>query len=127
MFFPEGQVRVHVYGRPADMRKSFNGLYALTRHEMGQDPMNGHLFAFINRRATQMKVLYWDRTGFCVWAKRLERGRFVSRWANLRTREMDWTGLKLLLEGIEPKVIKQRYQHPATRASMPNNFGLNLP
>lgn len=127
MFFPEGQVRVHVYGRPADMRKSFNGLYALTRHEMGQDPMNGHLFAFINRRATQMKVLYWDRTGFCVWAKRLERGRFVSRWANLRTREMDWTGLKLLLEGIEPKVIKQRYQHPTTRASMPNNFGLNLP
>ena len=41
MFFPEGQVRVHVYGRPVDMRKSFDGLYALTRQELGQDPLNG--------------------------------------------------------------------------------------
>ena len=53
MFFPEGQVRVHVYGKPADMRKSFDGLYALTRHELGLDPLSGHLFAFINRRADQ--------------------------------------------------------------------------
>jgi transposase len=78
MFFPEGQVRVHVYGRPVDMRKSYDGLYALTRQELGQDPLSGRLFVFINRRATQMKVLYWDRTGFCVWAKRLEQGRFLS-------------------------------------------------
>lgn len=109
MFFPEGRVRVHVYGRPADMRKSFDGLYALTRQELGQDPLSGHLFVFINRRATQMKVLYWDRTGFCLWAKRLERGRFLSDWRKVATREMDWTGLKLLLEGIEAKVVKKRY------------------
>lgn len=110
MFFPEGQVRVHVYGRPADMRKSFDGLYALTRQELRQDPLSGHLFVFINRRATQMKVLYWDRTGFCVWAKRLEQGRFLSDWRKVATREMDWTGLKLLLEGIEAKVVKKRYK-----------------
>lgn len=109
MFFPEGQVRVHVYGRPTDMRKSFDGLYALTRHELGQDPTSGHLFVFISRRATQMKVLYWDRTGFCVWAKRLEQGRFVSDWGRVATQEMDWTGLKLLLEGIEAKTYKKRY------------------
>lgn len=112
MFFPEGQVRVHVYGRPADMRKSFDGLYALTRQELRQDPLSGHLFVFINRRATQMKVLYWDRTGFCVWAKRLEQGRFLSDWRKVATREIDWTGLKLLLEGIEPKVVKKRYKRP---------------
>lgn len=112
MFFPEGQVRVHVYGRPADMRKSFDGLYALTRQELRQDPLSGHLFVFINRRATQMKVLYWDRTGFCVWAKRLEQGRFLSDWRKVATREMDWTGLKLLLEGIEAKVVKKRYKRP---------------
>lgn len=53
MFFPEGQVRVHVYGRPTDMRKSFDGLYALARHELGQDPLSGRLFAFINRRANR--------------------------------------------------------------------------
>ncbi|MHB1239524.1 MAG: IS66 family insertion sequence element accessory protein TnpB [Gammaproteobacteria bacterium] len=58
MFFPEGQVRVHVYGRPTDMRKSFDGLYALARHELGQDPLSGRLFAFINRRANQ--------TTFCI-------------------------------------------------------------
>ena len=68
MFFPEGAVRVHVYGQPVDMRKSFDGLYALTRQALGCDPLSGELFVFINRRGTQMKVLYWDRTGFCVWA-----------------------------------------------------------
>lgn len=111
MFFPEGQVRVHVYGRPVDMRKSYDGRYALTRQELGQDPLSGRLFVFINRRATQMKVLYWDRTGFCLWAKRLEQGRFLSDWNKVTTREMDWTGLKLLLEGIEAKVVRKRYQH----------------
>lgn len=110
MFFPEGQVRVHVYGRPTDMRKSFDGLYALTRHELRQDPTSGRLFVFINRRATQMKVLYWDRSGFCVWAKRLEEGRFLSDWNKVTTQEMDWTGLKLLLEGIEAKRYKKRYR-----------------
>ena len=112
MFFPEGQVRVHVYDRPVDMRKSYDGLYALTRHELGQDPLSGRLFVFINRRATQMKVLYWDRTGFCLWAKRLERGRFLSDWRTVTTREMDWTGLKLLLEGIEAVRHKKRFERP---------------
>ena len=111
MFFPEGQIRVHVYGRPTDMRKSFDGLYALTRQELVQDPMSGRLFVFINRRATQMKVLYWDRTGFCVWGKRLEQGRFLSDWRKVTTREMDLTGLKLLLEGIEVKVARKRYKY----------------
>jgi transposase len=52
--------------------------------------------------------------GSCVWAKRLEQGRFVSDWGRVSTREMDWTGLKLLLEGIEPRVIKKRYNHTTT-------------
>jgi transposase len=124
MFFPEGQVRVHVYGKPADMRKSFDGLYALTRQELGADPMSGQLFAFINRRATQMKVLYWDRTGFCVWAKRLEQGRFLSDWRRVSTREMDWTGLKLLLEGIEPKAMRKRYKDSAANVANPNRLSI---
>lgn len=117
MFFPEGQVRVHLYGQPVDMRCSFDGLYALTRHELGLDPLSGALFVFINRRGTQMKVLYWDRSGFCVWAKRLERGRFVGDWSRVATREMDWTGLKLLLEGIEPKQVRRRYRHDSSMSS----------
>lgn len=114
MFFPEGQVRVFVYGEPVSMRLSFDGLYALTRHAMQQDPLSGHLFTFINRRATQLKVLYFDRTGLCVWSKRLERGRLLSDWTTMSTREMDWTGLKLLLEGIEPKRVRLRYKHGAS-------------
>ncbi len=112
MFFPEGSVRVHVYGKPVDMRKSFDGLYAITRQALGCDPLSGALFVFVNRRGTQMKVLYWDRTGFCVWAKRLERGRFISDWGRTLTRETDWTGLKLLLEGIEPARRKRRFALP---------------
>ena len=112
MFFPEGQVRVVLYGQPVSMRLSFDGLYALAGHVLHQDPPSGNLFAFINRRATQIKVLYFDRNGLCVWAKRLEQGRLVSNWANVESCEIDWTGLKLLLEGIEPKQVRRRYKKP---------------
>ena len=113
MFFPEGQVRVFVYGEPVNMRLSFDGLYALARNKMSQDPLTGHLFAFINRRATQIKVLYFDRTGLCVWSKRLEEGRLIVDWRDVATREMDWTSLKLLIEGIEPKRVRKRYKMPS--------------
>jgi transposase len=110
MFFPEGQVRVFLYGQPVSMRLSFDGSYALTRNSLGQDPLSGNLFAFINRKATQIKVLYFDRTGLCVWGKRLEQGKLIGNWDAVVTREMDWTGLKLLLEGIEPKRVRKRYK-----------------
>ena len=116
MFFPEGQVRVFVYGRPVNMRLSYDGLYALARHTMGQDPLSGNLFAFINRRANQIKVLYFDRSGWCIWSKRLEQGRLLSDWGTVSTREMDWTGLKLLLEGIEPAQVRRRYKKPLSAA-----------
>lgn len=113
MFFPEGQIRVFVYGKPVNMRLSYDGLYALAKHTMQQNPLSGNLFAFINRRANQIKVLYFDRSGWCVWAKRLEQGRLLSNWEAVSTREMDWTGLKLLLEGIEPKRVRRRYENTA--------------
>jgi transposase len=113
MFFAEGQIRVYLYGAPADMRKSFDGLQALTRHAMGLDPLDGALYVFVNRRGTQVRVLYFDRSGFCIWAKRLEAGRFISNWSTVRTSEMSWTQLKLLLEGIEPGRVRKRYRHLA--------------
>lgn len=112
MFFPEGNIQIKLYGQPVDMRKSFDGLTAIARHAMHMNPLSGVLFVFINRRANQMKVLYWDRTGFCVWAKRLERGRFISNWNNVHSQEMDWTALKLMLEGIEPARQRLRYRTP---------------
>ena len=114
MFFPEGQIRVFLYGQPADLRKSFDGLQALTRHAMGQDPLNGSLYVFVNRRGAQIRVLYFDRSGFCLWSKRLEAGRFISDWRTVRTREMNWTQLKLLLEGIEPGRQRKRYRQAPT-------------
>ncbi len=91
------------------MRKSFDGLSALVRQFLAQDPLSGHCFVFVNRRATQMKVIYWDRTGYCLWAKRLERGQFW-HWQRPPEAEMDWTGLKLLLEGIEGTRKRRRYR-----------------
>jgi len=110
MFFPEGQGQVPVDGRPVDLRQSFAGLYALTRRELNQEPLSGRLCVFINRRVTQKKVLYGDRTGFRLWAKRLEAGRFLSDWSRAATREMDGAGLKLLREGIEAKLVRKRYR-----------------
>lgn len=90
MFFPEGQIRVFVYGRPVSMRLSYDGLYALAKHTMQLDPLSGNLFAFINRRANQIKVLYFDRSGWCVWAKRLEQGRLLGSWDTVARAK--WTG-----------------------------------
>ena len=111
MFFAEGQIRVYLYGQPTDMRRSFDGLQALARHAMGREPLDGALYVFVNRRGAQVRVLYFDRSGFCVWSKRLEAGRFISDWRYVRTCEMNWTELKLLLEGIEPSRQRKRYCH----------------
>ena len=116
MFFAEAQIRVHLFGQPADMRKSFNGLQALARHAMGADPLDGALYVFVNRRGSQLKCLYFDRSGFCIWAKRLESGRFISDWRAVRTRQMDWTGLKLMLEGLEGKRVRRRFSLPSMAA-----------
>jgi transposase len=113
MFFAEGQIRVHLYGQPADMRKSYDGLQALVRHAMVREPLDGALYVFVNRRGTQLKCLYFDRSGFCIWAKRLEAGRFVSDWRRIHTQEMDWTALKLLLEGLEGRRVRKRFAMPS--------------
>lgn len=111
MFFPEGRIRVQLYGEPCDMRQSFDGLQALVRHGLHADPLDGGLYAFVNRRATQMRVLYFDRSGFCIWSKRLEAGRFISDWRQVRTRLMDWTELKLMLEGMEVTRRRKRFRY----------------
>jgi transposase len=111
MFFPESRVRVYLYGQPVDMRKSFDGLYAVARAAFPQDPTGGDLYVFVNRSGTQIKVLYFDRSGWCVWSKRLEAGRFVGDWSKVHTHEIDCTRLKLLLEGIEPRRYLKRYRH----------------
>lgn len=107
MFFPEGQVRVWLCTEPTDMRKSFDGLSGMVKHQLGENPLSGELFVFINRRKTQMKVLYFDRSGYCIWSKRLVQGQFNYQASASGKRALDWLQLKLLLEGIEVKKLRQ--------------------
>ena len=117
VFFPEGNVRVFLHERPVDMRKSFTGLYALAKHVLQEDPLAGGLFVFVNRRGNYVKCLYWDRTGFCLWAKRLERGVFVRRHSGALKREMGYMDLKLLLEGIEIDEVRRRKRFALKRCA----------
>lgn len=91
--------RVLVFGRPVDMRNGFSGLAALVREGLGQNPLSGDLFVFLNRRGTLLKALVWDRTGFVLIAKRLERGTFRLRSMGERL-EIDRQNFELLLDGI---------------------------
>jgi transposase len=113
MFLPEADIRIWLCTQPTDMRKSFNGLSALVKSQLEEDPLSGQLFAFINKRKTQMKVLYFDRTGYCIWAKRLEQGQFNFQSKSKGKKLLSWMQLKLLLEGIKIEKHRQykRYQH----------------
>lgn len=71
-----GATRVYLATGATDMRKGFDGLYALSRDRIGEDPLSGHVFVFCNAPRTRVKVLYWDGSGLWVCAKRLEKGRF---------------------------------------------------
>ena len=77
MFFPF-HVRVFPATGHTDRRKSINGLSVLVAQRLEKDPLSGHLFAFCNKRRNMVKILYWDRNGFCLWHKRLEKKFFVS-------------------------------------------------
>lgn len=92
--------RIFAYTEPTDMRKSFHGLLALVQQVFrGEDPYAGSLFVFVNRRGTFVKALAWDRTGFVLYAKRLERGRFVFP-SEAASQELSERALRFLLDGI---------------------------
>ncbi|MGI9278347.1 MAG: IS66 family insertion sequence element accessory protein TnpB [Endozoicomonas sp.] len=80
MFFPESGVRAWLCTQPTDMRKSYDGLSALAKNQLQEDPLSGQLFVFINRKGNQVKILYFDRSGYCIWSKRLKQGTFRHHW-----------------------------------------------
>lgn len=100
MWRPEPQRRIFAYASPTDMRKSFDGLLALVKTLFSdQDPYGGSLFIFRNRRGNFVKILVWDRTGFCLYAKKLERGRFLFPSSEER-QELSEEALRFILDGI---------------------------
>lgn len=93
-------VRIFVASEPVDLRRSFDGLAALAATVLGQEPLSGHLFVFRNRAGHRLKILFWDRTGWVLWYKRLESGVFHLPVCEDGVVELDASRLRLLLDGI---------------------------
>ena len=97
------QLTVYAHAAPTDMRKSFDTLSALVTQALRRDPLSGDLYLFTSKNRKRAKVLMWDGTGLCVYAKRLEQGRFACLWEKPASRELRLTRseLQLFLEGSE--------------------------
>lgn len=101
MLMTPPSVRVFIASVAVDLRRSFDSLAACTQELLQQDPLSGHLFVFRNRCGDRVKILYWDRTGYCLWYKRLEKGRFSLPTGAGASAEISAAELALLLEGID--------------------------
>jgi transposase len=114
-------VRVYLCTSACDMRRSFDGLHALVTEAMQLDAFAGHLFVFANRRRDRVKILYWDRDGFAVWAKRLEEGTYAMPFTedDQQRREITAQELGALLSGIDLSVARRRkrYQRKSAAAA----------
>jgi transposase len=116
IFFPRA-VRVYMATSPVNLRKSFDGLCNEVRSVLARDPLCGHVFVFLNRRRTQVKLLMWTRGGFLILHKRLEKGTFIfPREITSETRrvEIDVHELMMLLEGIDIRHVRasRRWEPP---------------
>jgi len=105
MFLPS-HTRVYLAVGHTDMRKSINGLSILVEEKLHQDPFSGHLFVFCNRRRHIVKILYWDRNGFCLWQKRLEKHFFSWPESEKQLMTIDARQLGWLLQGLSLEQIR---------------------
>ena len=116
---PSG-ARMFMATQPVDLRRSYDGLCAIFEGTFGRSARSGDLFVFINRRANQVRILFWDRDGYCIVMKRLEAGTFrrIEGRDGEDHIEIDAGELAMLLEGIDAPVIKRRKRYrllePAT-------------
>lgn len=103
--------RYYLYSRPADMRKSFDGLCGIVTSKMRRDPMSGDVFIFINKKRNRIKLLRWEPGGFVLFYKRLEKGtfEFPSEEPASRTHwAIDYSELMMIIAGISMKHAKKR-------------------
>ncbi len=114
-------VRLFLCRDPTDMRRSFDGLMMLVEHVLRQDPFSGHLFIFRNKGATRIKIMHWDRNGFAIWYKRLEKGRF--QFPSAVRDEIESSEMTLMLDGIilDGARRKPRYEPPQRKFSTVEN------
>lgn len=106
-------VRVYLCLAPCDMRRSFDGLHALVRDHLQLDPLSGHLYLFASKRRDRLKILYWDRDGLAIWAKRLEEGTYAIPSGEPGARRIEITAEELgaLLSGIDLSVAIRRKRY----------------
>ena len=111
-------VRVYLCLSPCDMRRSFDGLHALVRDHLKLDAFAGHLYLFANRSKDRLKLLYWDRDGFAIWAKRLEEGRDVIPGDEAGSAQVEITVEELgaLLSGIDLSTASRRKRYRRAEA-----------
>lgn len=105
MFLPP-VTRIYLAVGSTDMRKSINGLSILVEDVLELNPLSGHLFAFCNKRRNMIKILYWDRNGFCLWHKRLEKDVFTWPVSHAQVLKLDARELNWLLEGLDIRQAK---------------------
>jgi transposase len=116
-------VRVFVATQPVDGRKGADSLMVIVRDILEHDPLSGHLYVFFSRRCDRVRVVYWDRDGFAMWTKRLQRGRFRPTFtadSRLSVSTIESAELSLVLEGIELRDARRR-----PRWQPKNNDALN--
>lgn len=112
-------IRIFLCLPGVDLRKSFDGLSALVRQALGDDPLSGHWFVFRNRAGDRLKILAWEEDGWCIWYKRLEAGVFrfpLPRGDGPPRVEIRSAELAMLLDGVDVDRVhrRQRYYRPAT-------------
>ena len=108
----DGGRRIWLCTGPTDMRRSFDGLSALVRNDLGADPTSGNWYTFVNRRQTISKILAFDGDGYWIWSKRLEAGRFATRGETDPGKVLlNRTALLALIEGTDIVVKRQRKRY----------------
>jgi transposase len=119
VFNPLGNQRVWLCTTATDMRKSYNGLSAMVKRELGDNPLSGAMFVFVNRKKTQMKILYFDGDGYAVWCKRLEQGMFAIPDTLSIKKPLSFGELQCLLYGIDWQNAKRfkRFSLPDSLAA----------
>lgn len=112
-------VRVFIATQPVDGRKGADSLMAIVRDVLRHDPLGGHLFVFFSKRCDRVRIVYWDRTGFAMWSKRLEAGRYhptFSADGKLSASAIEAAELALIIEGIDLAGARRRRRwEPAPR------------
>ena len=106
MFISSAGVKIYLALGSTDMRKSINGLSILVSEQLELDLFSGHLFVFCNRRQNMLKILYWEKNGFCLWHKRLEKHLFQWPVSKEDILTIEWRELCWLIEGLDIRDVR---------------------